>query len=59
MPDSRINVLTDIATSIIVAELKRRAVAAGKTSVELLAEAEAEWKSDDTAVDDLANKGHE
>jgi hypothetical protein len=48
--------LTEIATDVLVKELKRRAVARGLTTEELLAEAQKQWQEDVTEAEDLANK---
>ena len=49
-------VLTEIATDILVKELKRRAVAKGMTTEELLAAAQADWQSAGQEAEDLQNK---
>jgi hypothetical protein len=48
--------LTEIATDVLVKELKRRAVARGLTTEELLAEAQKQWQEDVTEAEDLANE---
>jgi hypothetical protein len=45
--------LTEIATELLVNELKRRAVARGMTTEELLAEAEKNWRDAGTKADEL------
>lgn len=55
----KLTVLTEIATELIVNELKRRAVERGMTTEELLAEAQKNWNEAGEAADDLAQKGHE
>lgn len=52
-------VLIEIATELIVNELKRRAVAKGMTVEELIAEAQTQWQNAEDAADNLAQKGHE
>lgn len=52
-------VLIDIATELIVNELKRRAVARGMTVDELVAEAQTQWQDAEQAADDLAGEGHD
>lgn len=53
---NKVTVLTEIATELIVNELKRRAVAKGMTTEELLAEAQKNWKAAETEAEDLLNK---
>jgi hypothetical protein len=45
--------LAEIATELLVNELKRRAVAKGMTTEELLAEAQDQWKEAETDADEL------
>jgi hypothetical protein len=45
--------LTEIATELLVNELKRRAVARGMTTEELLAEAQKNWQDAETKADEL------
>ena len=52
-------VLVEIATELIVNELKRRAVAKGLTVEELVAEAKDQWNQAETAADELGKVGHE
>lgn len=52
-------VLIDIATELIVNELKRRAAAKGMTVEELVAQAKDNWQKAETAAEDLEKKGHE
>jgi hypothetical protein len=59
MSDNKAAVLIDIATELIVNELKRRAVAKGLTVEELLAEAKDQWNEAETAAEDLGKVGHE
>lgn len=49
-------VLTEIATEIIVNELKRRAVAKGMTTEELLKEAQDNWNAAETEAEKLRNR---
>lgn len=58
MPNE-IAVLTEIATDLLLNELKRRAVVKGMTTEELLAEAKDQWNDAATEAEKLANKGHE
>ena len=53
------SILIGIATEVIVNELKRRAVEKGMTIEELVAKAKDQWSNDETAADELLNKGHE
>jgi hypothetical protein len=59
MSDNKAAVLIEIATELIVNELKRRAVARGMTVEELVAEAQTNWQNAETAADDLGREGHE
>lgn len=49
-------ILTELATDILVAELKRRAVARGLTTEELLAQAQEEWRNAGEEAEELLNK---
>ena len=53
---NKVTVLTEIATELIVNELKRRAVAKGMTTEELLAEAQENWKAAETEAEDLLDR---
>lgn len=48
--------LTEISVEVIVNELKRRAVAKGMTTEELLRDAQANWDAAGTEAEDLKNK---
>jgi hypothetical protein len=57
MPDpNKIVELTEIATEILVNELKRRAVARGMTTEELLSQAQTQWQKDEQEAEDLKNR---
>ncbi len=59
MPDNKAAVLVEIATELIVNELKRRAVAKGMTVDELVAEAQTQWQQAEDATDELSREGHD
>jgi len=48
--------LASIATEIILKELKRRAVAKGMTTEELIAEAQKNWDQAEEAAEDLRDR---
>jgi hypothetical protein len=59
MSDNKAEVLVEIATELIVNELKRRAVAKGMTVEELVAKAQTQWQDAEAAADDLGHQGHD
>ena len=52
-------VLIEIATELIVNELKRRAVAKGMTVEELIAESKQQWENAESGAEELEQRGHE
>jgi hypothetical protein len=48
--------LTEISIEVIVKELKRRAVAKGMTTEELLTQAQSNWEAAESEAEDLKNR---
>jgi hypothetical protein len=59
MSDTKIDKLAEIATDVLVGELRRRAEAKQMSVGALIAEAGANWDQAKTDADDLAKLGHE
>lgn len=59
MSDNKIAALADIATELLLAELKRRSEAQNMTVEQLLAASGAGWEKAEKDADDLAKLGHE
>jgi hypothetical protein len=59
MPDNKAAVLIEIATELLVNELKRRAVEHGMTVEELVAKAKTNWENAEEKADELSQKGHD
>ncbi len=55
---TKFEVLTDIATEILVNELQRRAAAKLMSVDELIEEAQANWEKAEKDADDLKDLGH-